>query len=184
MLKSKRDGFSLIEVMVALVILVIGLIGIFNLHIVAKRSSFESFQQTQAAYLANDMLNRMKLNSSQLGQYSNQSPYEVLPSLTGMKVCEGASVNCSPSELAVWDAYQWTWLLSGAAEKSESDSNIGGLDNAVGCVSVVNKDVTIAIAWKGIRATKNSSSASDCDTAGGLDDRRRLFVLKSVIDAK
>ncbi|WP_372943456.1 prepilin-type N-terminal cleavage/methylation domain-containing protein, partial [Shewanella sp.] len=33
-MSSKRNGFSLIEVMVSLVILVIGLIGIFNLHIV------------------------------------------------------------------------------------------------------------------------------------------------------
>ncbi|MBB1383393.1 prepilin-type N-terminal cleavage/methylation domain-containing protein, partial [Shewanella sp. SR41-2] len=33
----KRNGFSLIEVMVSLVILVIGLIGIFNLHIMSKQ---------------------------------------------------------------------------------------------------------------------------------------------------
>ena len=67
--KDFQRGFSLIEVLVALVILVIGLIGIFNLHIVAKRGSFESFQQTQASYYANDIINRMKLNRTQLGNY-------------------------------------------------------------------------------------------------------------------
>ncbi|WP_428613604.1 type IV pilus modification PilV family protein, partial [Shewanella sp.] len=49
---KRGKGFSLIEVMVSLVILVIGLIGIFNLHVVSKRGSFESFQQTQASYYA------------------------------------------------------------------------------------------------------------------------------------
>lgn len=64
-----QQGFSLIEVLVALVILVIGLIGIFNLHIIAKRGSFESFQQTQASYYASDIINRMKLNPTQLASY-------------------------------------------------------------------------------------------------------------------
>jgi len=68
-----QRGFSLIEVLVALVILVIGLIGIFNLHIVAKRGSFESFQQTQASYYANDIINRMKLNRTQLASYAENT---------------------------------------------------------------------------------------------------------------
>lgn len=80
-----QRGFSLIEVLVALVILVIGLIGIFNLHIVAKRGSFESFQQTQASYYANDIINRMKLNRTQLDSYAGE--YTGAPSSVA-KVCE------------------------------------------------------------------------------------------------
>lgn len=88
-MKKYGKGFSLIEVMVALIILVIGLIGIFNLHIVSKRGSFESFQQTQASYYANDIINRMKLNPTQIANYAGT--YSGTPSSVS-KQCQGASI--------------------------------------------------------------------------------------------
>lgn len=179
MVTTKRAGFSLIEVMVALVILVIGLIGIFNLHIVAKRSSFESFQQTQAAYLANDILSRMKLNRTVLASYAGK--FEALGAAADS--CDTSTATCNPTEMKNWDLYQWRWLLTGAAEKNESNVSVGGLDTPVGCISIAGDDVTIAIAWQGIRETKNKSEESNCDTTAGLGERRRLFVLKSVINA-
>ncbi|KFZ38269.1 hypothetical protein HR45_07215 [Shewanella mangrovi] len=179
----KRAGFSLIEVMVALVILVIGLIGIFNLHIVAKRSSFESFQQTTAAYLANDILNRMKLNKTVIDSYIGP------PNITSADSCD-AAVNCSPADMAEWDVYQWNWLMSGGAEEKDG-TNVGGLDSSIGCISVdyeksdetgkVKANVSIAIAWRGIQGTAGTS-ASDSTCGSSLGARRRLFVLESVID--
>ncbi len=179
MLKSKRDGFSLIEVMVALVILVIGLIGIFNLHIVAKRSSFESFQQTQAAYLANDMLNRMKSNRTELanyaGTYGALAAGETVPTS-----CDQSGANCNSSNMRVWDLYQWRWTFSGGAEV-DNGKNVGGLDTTTACIVVNDRNVNIVIAWRGIREMAGKvSSSSNCGSA--LNNRRRLFELVSVIE--
>ena len=179
MFKCKRAGFSLIEVMVALVILVIGLIGIFNLHIVAKRSSFESFQQTQAAYLANDILSRMKLNRAQFADYAGTYP-ELADSETAPTSCDLSGAACDDAAMRAWDLYQWRWTFSGGAEVDNGKS-VGGLDGTIACIVVNGQDVNVAIAWRGIREmTGKVTSNSNCGES--LGNRRRLFQLDSVIE--
>ena len=172
-------GFSLIEVLVALVILTIGLIGIFNLHLVAKQGSYESFQQTQAAYIAHDMVNRIKLNSSELKNYYG--------TFTG-KVSDpphscNASVPCTPGQIKTWDLYQLQNQLVGVSEK-KGTANVGGLDSAVACIGPdANNILNIVLTWRGIRklsdgATNQNAFVKACGTKS---DRRRVFSLQTVI---
>ncbi|MCU8032559.1 MAG: type IV pilus modification protein PilV [Shewanella sp.] len=166
-----QRGFSLIEVLVALVILVIGLIGIFNLHIVAKRGSFESFQQTQASYYANDMINRIKLNRTEMSKY-----HDTYSSVTSSPSpsCQGANL-CTPSQLVLADKYEWKQAIFGESEKIE-DKAVGGLDTPTGCVVVAGNVVTVTLAWKGISST--SDAGGDCGTAS---TRRRVYSIQTVI---
>ncbi|WOT04291.1 type IV pilus modification protein PilV [Shewanella youngdeokensis] len=171
-MKNQQQGLSLIELMVSLVILVVGLIGIFNLHLVAKRGSFESFQQTQASYLINDIVNRMRLNRSLLASYSGT----YTGTLTQPKSCDvavGANVTCSANETLAWDLYQW-------------ESRFTELDDATACVlATANGNVEVVMSWRGIRelsdggaATGKSSLAKGCGTA---NKRRRIYSLQTVI---
>ncbi|ABS07277.1 type IV pilus modification protein PilV [Shewanella baltica] len=177
--KDFQRGFSLIEVLVALVILVIGLIGIFNLHIVAKRGSFESFQQTQASYYANDIINRMKLNRTQLGNYDGEYTGSLGKPGSVCDVAVGAVNICTPEETEAWDLYQWEQSFMGAAEVVGSQ-NVGGLDSPTACISVNGSTVTVAVAWRGIREGAGTSySGSECGKDIGT--RRRLFILSTVI---
>lgn len=58
---SKRDGgFSLVEVMVAILILAVGLLSVGQLMIVATRSNALSERVTSSASLAKDTLERLK----------------------------------------------------------------------------------------------------------------------------
>ncbi|MFB2760169.1 type IV pilus modification protein PilV [Shewanella xiamenensis] len=175
-----QRGFSLIEVLVALVILVIGLIGIFNLHIVAKRGSFESFQQTQASYYANDIINRMKLNRTRLANYSGDYTGELSKPSKGCDVAVGAVSLCSPAETEAWDLYQWEQSFIGAAETVDGQ-NVGGLDSPTACIDIDGNTVTVAVAWRGIREGAGTTySGNEC----GKDDlgtRRRIFVVSTVI---
>lgn len=59
----RTRGFSLIEVLVALVITAIGLLGIAALVLFSMRASFESRQQTIASMLAVDVHERAWLDS-------------------------------------------------------------------------------------------------------------------------
>ncbi|QIR15200.1 type IV pilus modification protein PilV [Shewanella aestuarii] len=180
-MSPKRNGFSLIEVMVSLVILVIGLIGIFNLHIVAKKGSFESFQQTQASYYANDIINRMRLNVSQLASYSGT--YN--GSLSSTKACDvavGANSICSNVETRLWDLYQWERSFQGDNEIS-NEIGVGGLDSATACISVSGSDVSVVMTWRGIRETSDggadrSQAVKEC---GVSDKRRRAYEINTVI---
>ncbi|MCE9685280.1 type IV pilus modification protein PilV [Shewanella sp. AS16] len=187
---KQQNGFSLIEVLIALVILVIGLIGIFNLHLVAKRGSFESFQQTQASYYAKDIVNRMKLNRGQLTAYAATYTGALARPAKACDVAIGATSLCTPAETAAWDKYQWEQLLNGSAEAVGSQL-VGGLDSPYACVTTSsttlngrtypNALVKVVIAWRGIRESSDTSyEASDCGKTA-LAKRRRIFIVNTMI---
>lgn len=174
-MNKEAKGFSLIEVMVSLVILVIGLIGIFNLHIVAKRGSFESFQQTQASYYTNDIINRMKLNRTQLGSYAGT--YSGTPD--SVTACSG--IACTPSQMHLWDIFEWQSAFMGATE-TVGTQNVGGLDTPTSCIMVNGNDVTVVMSWKGIRATSDSIRFPDCGSSSdSSSNRRRVYSIQTVI---
>ena len=54
-------GFTLIEVLVTLVILMFGLLGIAGLMAKGQRASFEAYQRQAALAIANDMAERSVL---------------------------------------------------------------------------------------------------------------------------
>jgi type IV pilus assembly protein PilV len=174
-MSCKRNGFSLIEVMVSLVILVIGLIGIFNLHIISKQGSFESFQQTQASYYANDIINRMRLNSSQLLSYGGA--FEAIPPSTvePSPACRAGAL-CTPAEMTAWDIYEWQAAFSGLAEIVDSKP-VGGLDTPSACISIIGNTVTVVIDWRGIRETKIANPI----VCAKDKENRRQFSIQTVI---
>lgn len=61
---SRVRGVGLIEVMVALVVLSIGLLGVANLQLSGLRMTQEAYFHSQAAVLAQDIIDRMRANSA------------------------------------------------------------------------------------------------------------------------
>jgi type IV pilus assembly protein PilV len=62
--RSRAAGFTLIEALVALVVLSIGLLGVAGLQLTGLRASSSAGSRTQASYLADDILDRMRANRS------------------------------------------------------------------------------------------------------------------------
>ncbi|MCL1123052.1 type IV pilus modification protein PilV [Shewanella surugensis] len=182
-MKKWQQGFTLIEVLVALVILVVGLIGIFNLHLIAKRSSFESFQQTQAALLASDMINRMKLNPTQIAAYNGTYNSAPTSSEPACDLANSASPMCTPAQTLAWDRYQWQLLMSGGYEL-QGENSVGGLDSAVGCIQANgNGDVLIVMTWRGINSMSDGAAKYDdfVQACGTSSVRRRVYVINTLI---
>lgn len=62
-LRPRRDsGFSLIEVLVAMLILAIGLLGLAALQAQGLRFNHDAYVRTQATHLAYDIIDRMRAN--------------------------------------------------------------------------------------------------------------------------
>jgi len=61
-LASFERGFTLIEALVAFVVLAVGIIGIISLLIMSKNSLHQSVQRTQAINLADAMVERIRIN--------------------------------------------------------------------------------------------------------------------------
>lgn len=106
-------GFTLIEVLVALIVLSIGLLGLAGLQTVSLRGNHSAYLRGQATLLAYDMADRMRANLSAVksGNYNNPTLPSTIPN------CE--SSDCTPSSMAQYDISRWRtaiagWLPSGA----------------------------------------------------------------------
>ena len=130
-------GFSLIEVLVANVVLSIGLLGVSVLQTTSNVMTESSMHRAQASALAVEIVERMRVNTSEAkaGNYN----ISALPSLTSD--CSGPSADCNTDQmkdhdLRVWSARVVDLLPSGTA------TIISTVDS--GTVPV---DITVTMQW-------------------------------------
>ena len=105
-----QGGVSLIEVLVALLVFGIGLLGLAALIIVSLRSTQSAYLRTQASVLAQGMSNRMRANPIGVWSGSYNSVYPLSDSVTSS--CNGSA--CTPAQLAQQDGSEWSQQLSAA----------------------------------------------------------------------
>ena len=75
--RNKQHGFTLLEVMIALLVLSIGLLGLAALQTTGLRSNQMATMRTLATQIAYDMTDRMRANPGGVAQYviaTNETP--------------------------------------------------------------------------------------------------------------
>ncbi len=105
--QSYHNGFSLVEVLVALLVLSIGLLGLAALQTTSLKYNTESYFRTQATYLAYDIIDRMRANALGVaaGNYDVPDSGTAATAMSSTASCGSAS--CSTSDLAQYDLGQW-----------------------------------------------------------------------------
>lgn len=103
---SRQRGASLIEVMIAVLIFSIGLIGLAGLLVMATRSNQSAYLRTQVAFLAHNMADRMGANPVGVwgGDYDGAYPVSANQDCT--------SAGCTPAQLATHDKGLWSSQLA------------------------------------------------------------------------
>jgi len=127
-LLSRQRGISLIEVLMAVLIFSIGLIGLAGLLVMATRSNHAAYLRTQAIFLAGSMADRMSANPVGVwnGNYDSTS-YPVSASTAANNDC---SAGCTPDALAKSDQRAWSrqlkTFLPGVAATIQCDKTSAG----------------------------------------------------------
>jgi type IV pilus assembly protein PilV len=103
-LSSRQRGVSLIEVLVAVLIFSLGLIGMAGLLIMATRSNQVAYLRTQVTFLAQNMADRMSSNPMGVwnGKYDGTYP---------SAVTQDCASGCTPDQLAKYDQQAWSTQL-------------------------------------------------------------------------
>jgi len=195
--KAKQTGMTFIEVLIALVIMVTGILGAVAMQATAKKGSFDAIQRSVASALAQDMLERMRNSAARIAPGSIRA---VIPGVLNNYVgsygaaalavpnpaCDAIGTVCTPTQLVSYDLYQWTQSLRGA-NVTAAGANAGGLLNARGCIAEANRVVTVTISWEGRESTQdggavdsNGNFATNA-TCGTANDKRRQVHIQAVI---
>ena len=101
---NSTSGFTLIEVLIAMVVLAVGLLGLAALQATSLKNNQSAYFRSQATQLAYDIADRMRTNVVALnaGQYNNRAA-----------TADNCNANtCTPAEMAGYDLAQWNQQIA------------------------------------------------------------------------
>jgi len=105
---NQANGFTLIEVLIALVVLSLGILGVAGLQVKAQQFNRSAYLNTQATIIAHDMMERMRANPAAL---TASTPSYHLPNADKHDTCYTLA-GCSAQEMAENDMYEWAGSTS------------------------------------------------------------------------
>lgn len=99
----RSRGFTLLEVLIAVVILGVGLLGLAGLLMVSVRTNQSAYLRTQASFLAQSMADRMRGNSFAIwnGGYN-------IAIAAGGTAGTSATCPCTATQIAARDIFWWS----------------------------------------------------------------------------
>ena len=179
-------GVVLLEVMIAIIILAVGLLGLAKLQASTRQLEMESYQRAQAAILLQDMVSRFSANRDAAACYAitdlaSGAPY--------FGHGAAAPANCAIGTItqqttALNDLTQWHALLNGASETADGAA-AGAMIGARGCISYdAAADVyVLSVAWQGLLES-SAPPGLKCaiDLYGGEARRRAVSTIVRLAD--
>ena len=102
----KQAGFTLIESLVAMLVLAVGMLGVAALYIEGLRSGQASVARTTAVALAADMADRIRANPTVPASYAGAGP-------GANNACVNGPAACTPAQVAQDDWFWWLQDLQG-----------------------------------------------------------------------
>lgn len=126
----RTRGFSLLEVLIAVAILSVGLLGLAQMQTIGLRNSQSAYYRTQATLLAYDIADRIRTNAASSATYVGSgiawSDIQTGAGANDQPTCDAVGSSCSPAELAANDISQWLTSVNaslplGSAEITYTD---------------------------------------------------------------
>jgi len=109
---KKQNGFTMVELLIALLILAVGLLGMASLMMTSMKSNQSAAMRSQASWLAYDMIERMRLNND----VATQTPGYLIAATDAAPADPNCKANgCSANNVATLDLREWKTQLNQAA---------------------------------------------------------------------
>ncbi len=143
-----NGGYSLIEVMVALVVLSIGLLGLAALQTISLRFNHDSYGRTQAALQVYDIVDRMRVNKAGSGGNAHANYDNVPLSATGTNN-DCVANTCTNAELAADDIFTWKTATAKLLPQGEAAICRGSFNPTfTSCTVNASGVYDIVVRWK------------------------------------
>ncbi len=158
----RQLGFNLIEVMIALVVISIGLLGMAILQMTSLQQNQSAYYRSQATLLAYDVVDRMRAN---MDQVSAGNYFAVSGAINNNCInYSGSASGCTSAQMASNDIAEWQAVL--ATELPQGGGRVcrgtttGGAVGAPACnagFTATNSPIHVFVWWND---DKNVSGAT------------------------
>ncbi|WPC31871.1 type IV pilus modification protein PilV [Acinetobacter towneri] len=153
---KRQTGVGLVEVLVALVLLSIAVLGFVALQIRAITASNEATMNVQATNIARDLAERMRMNRDGLAGY-----------VANTDTTNCATAFCSPENMAKYDFR----LVSSRA------TDLGMSMDVLNCQGSTLVRKCVYVAWEGTTAT-NGTGSSDCTNGAAYVPNAKCIIME------
>lgn len=131
--KKSISGFTMIEMLIAIIVLSIGLIGIAALQARGQQFNYVAYVRTQASFLAYDIMDRMRLNQKVHVSDNEDIPSIYSSQLETAKTLKPSDLNpncddsvCSAQELAKYDLVNWFQSIKSSLPEGNAEMTLSG----------------------------------------------------------
>lgn len=160
-----QQGLGLVEILVALLILAVGVLGFVALQYRALEATAESGSRVQAVAIARDLSEKIRTNRYVFNEYkkeiqtpANQKTFSV----------DCRTTNCTEKNLADYDVAQVT----------QRAAVLGMSMNIMTCPGNANTLQCIYVAWGDTSAT-NSNGAGDCTNGTAYNPNSTCIIMEA-----
>lgn len=142
---APQQGFTLLEVLIAVLVLAFGLMGLAGIQATGIKNNNSAYYRSVAAQYAAEMADRMRANATVDYSTKSASPHAACKTTSG----------CTPSEMAEHDFNEWINALQSALP-----SGTGTVTAKVGAGT--DPVFVVTVSWDDTRAgAANTSFAMD-----------------------
>ncbi|MFW2077682.1 type IV pilus modification protein PilV [Acinetobacter sp. ULE_I010] len=202
---KKQKGTGMIEILVALVLLAIGVLGFTALQLRAVEATSEAFNRIQAMVVARDFAERIRINpyalsvlkkdNTAISTDTDQSAY--IEAVADNKDAVSVYVwdkcyetkTCTSAEMAVEDVLQVTYKAAQNGMKmnlincqssitNSSNDAAGNVTQTTSALAIANSRKCIYVAWDKTLPV-DGSGADDCTQYGIYKDDSKCVVLEA-----
>tara|TARA_R110001592_G_scaffold215025_2_gene468340 strand:+ start:121095 stop:121775 length:681 start_codon:yes stop_codon:yes gene_type:complete len=194
---AAQRGFTLIEALIAFVILSVGLLGIVSLQAMAKTSQHLAIQHTRAVTIADAIVERIRVNPGGIATYNIGlgSAVGVSPISEPSPDCREKADTCDADDVAAHDLWAWQQALLGAGATVDG-VNTAGLIQPRGCIIFTPAPgrartgrLRVIVQWRGLHKSYDAvqsgedvcEHSSDPAAPVGTDEFRRKVVTNTYV---
>ena len=139
---NRQRGMGMIEILMAVLITAIGLIGITGMQAVSLKNNLSALNRSNAIFLTGTIMDRIRANPT--ADYTTALGAEPPVALD---LCSAKTNSCTKSQIANLNIAQWKCTLGGYQDDGICAGISPVMPDAKGSIDEVSGDYVITIQW-------------------------------------